>query len=39
MELASDLVQYFDRFTRDLGADPVTGEYQYVELHFSEPRA
>jgi hypothetical protein len=37
MELARDFTQYFNRFTRDLGADSVTGEYQYVELHSLVP--
>ena len=29
-ELLRDLAQYFDCFPCDLGADPVTGKYQYV---------
>jgi hypothetical protein len=34
MKLLRDFVQYFDCFPRDLGADSVTGEDQYVKLHF-----
>ena len=33
MKLLRDLVQYFDCLACDLGADSVTGEYQYVKLH------
>src|SRR5580698_7611863 len=34
MEFARHFVQYFDCLAGDLGADSVTGENQYVKLHF-----